>query len=831
MLVILGVRMIHVFGRTWIGVLLVCVARVVLCGLAVLVSASVPLHAAPIIVLAGTDSATVKIIDTANYRPDVALSYRIVHWPDGEVLAEGTVRPEQIVKDEIGYPSFSIRGVRPKLWSPNDPQLYELVLTRRDGILMGKVRFGFRAFEVRNGAFYLNGRPIFLRGLPINPPGRDLPEATGKDPKFVREYLRLLKSAGVNIVRVESELWLSACDEVGLMVFQGQYGPAPGGTGSHPPAFEQCRDDYRRIFTELANHPSVVIYVLTNEVDYKGTSYLELLRKVREDVRRLDPTRPVIGNAGFGRGEPGEIYDVHCYYGWYAHNFHDWYRAYETYLQQAARAGKPLTFTECVGAYTSDDGEFLSMSKQMCTRMRWIGTAPEPRKAALDYQAELLRQVVEIGRRMRKNGRGVAGIMPFTYVLGWSSARSVDDIIIKPAFQALKTAFQPVLLSPECWKRNLFSGDKLQVRLCVVNDNDLGRDLAGCSAVVTLKGPNSEVLATAEVSFPCVPYYSNAWQEVSIKIPESKTRKRCVVECRLLDDTRRVISENCFEITITPRNWARLDGVRVAVFDPVGATAAALKDLGAEVERISKWEHMPKAGLVVVGAKAFSNARAPSRKQLAQFLKEGGRILCLEQEAESWSSDWLPAKYTLVRPRSGFTYIQPVGYNEVIMDELEAQDFRFWNATSRYPDGTPDICPVRSPLRPISVEDLRKARVWASCDQLLSSYAVLELLEGDGSIILCQFGIVERVRHDPIAAKLLANLIRYAKSSDGHKLVSLDKPVRWNQEAFRTGVFVSNLQGLLPHSKTYQHTGSSKGRLGEDHSIDGFTMVGSYHFT
>lgn len=784
-----------------------------------------------IIVLSSMNSVTIKIVDPSKYQPGTALSYRVTHHPDGAVLVEGVVPPEQVSTDRLGYPTFTLGNLSPRIWSPSDPQLYDIVVADQNGSIIGQTRFGFRSFEVKNCRFYLNGQPIFLRGLPINPPGRDLPESTGKDPEFARDYLRLLKEAGVNIARVESELWLSACDEVGMMVFQGQYGPAPGGTGHEPPAFDKCRDAYRRIFIELASHPSVVIYVLTNEVDYKNTSYKDLLQKVLEDVRQLDPTRPVIGNAGFGHGEPGEIYDVHCYYGWYAHNFQDWYRVYKTYSELAAKAGQPLTFTECVGAYTCDSGEFLSMSKQMSTRMRWIGTAEDPRQASLDYQAELLKQVVEIGRRMRTTNSCLAGIMPFTYPLGWANAHSVEDLIIKPAFHALKTVFQPVLISPECWKRNVYAGDEITVRLWVINDDDLGRDIRDVTAVLEVKSKQGKTLTSTRTTFPRVDYYSNAWQRVSVRIPENTNRGRYTVECTLIDKTGRKVSSNHFEITVAPRNWAWLDGVSISVYDPAGTTLKALKSLGARIKTIRSINRLPETELVIIGAKAFTKGSYPTRSEVARFLRNGGRILCLEQDPESWSSEWLPVKYNLVKSRFGFTYVHPVGRNNEIMDMLDASDLRFWNCVSESPDGTPDISPVLSPFKPASVDDLHCVRVWASCDRLLSSAVIIEVFEGSGSVILSQLRCVERVEHDPIAARLLANLIRYAMKANHTGLPSLDKPVQWNLEAFRTGIFVSNLQGLLPHSKTYQHTGSSKGKLGEDHSIDGFTLVGNYNFT
>jgi beta-galactosidase len=314
------------------------------------------------IVLPGMDRVQVKLTATSAYQPGAGVSYEIRHWPDGEPLSQGTVEAGQIKPDASGLNAFEITGLRPILWSPQDPQLYEIEIRG-----VGKARFGFRVFETKDRKFYLNGRPLFLRAMPIDPPGRDLPDATGKDPEFMRGYLRLLKSAHVNLIRTDTQEWLDACDEIGMMTFQGDYGGIPGNVKGVPPPFEQAQTAYRNIVVSLANHPCVVIYVLTNEILYRQyTESQEFLERIRADLRLLDPTRPVIGNAGFGRGKPGEIFDVHPYWGYYSGNLCDWYRLSE-YQAPADEAGQPLTLSECVGAYTSDAGTFLTMSKQLST--------------------------------------------------------------------------------------------------------------------------------------------------------------------------------------------------------------------------------------------------------------------------------------------------------------------------------------------------------------------------------------------------------------------------------------------------------------------------------
>lgn len=786
----------------------------------------------PIAVQTSTDSVSVMILAESWSTAPSNLAYTITHWPDGAPLASGTITIDKIERNRAGIPSFTIGGLSPRLWSPQDPQLYTISISAASGDEIAKTRFGFRAFEVKDRTFYLNGRPIFLRGLPINPPGRDIDPAVEHDPAFIRGYLKLVKSAGVNMVRVDSQDWLDACDELGLMVFTGRYGPAPGGKGAIAPPYEQARPFYRDMVLDLCSHPSVMIYVLTNEVDYKSkeSTYRQFLTQIHADLRALDPTRPIIGNAGFGQGEPGEVYDVHHYYGWYAASAIDWYASFRNFLLAAEKVSKPLTLTECVGAYTCDSGEFETMSKQMATMLQWVGTATDVRTASLEYQAELTRQIVEIGRRCRTDKSAVAGIFPFSYYLGWARAKKPEDIIIKPAFEALKVAFQPVLISPECWHRNIYAGDTLKLRLCVANDDDSGRDLAPSRAVVEVVSPDGRLAASREVGFPAVPYYSNAWANLSMPLSADLPRGYYTVNCRLLENGKEA-SHNSFSITVAPREWVKCGATNITLFDPAGTTAAALRRLGVTFKQIPNLGRLPERGVLVIGEAALRDGSYPDKSALTRFLEGGGRILCLRQEREGWNSDWLPAKLAMARNRHPFTYIQPVGDNKALFDGVTARDLRFFNAVGLVSDVVPDIYPVLACLKPTTAADMKCARVWAACDQLLGGWALVELYQGKGSVLLSQFRLVERVGNDPIAAKLLSNLISYCASGRSPGLLDLTKPIRWDHEAFRVGAFQSPEQGFLPHSPVYKHEGTSKGRLGDDHRIDGVTLVGDYTIT
>ena len=243
-------------------------------------------------------------------------------------------------------PRVEIRPVYPPaLWDLTSPVLHSVNCSLRHGgqeLPPLAIRFGFRSFRTRAGRFELNGRPIFLRGNSVNPPGRAIPDWVGTSHSFAYSYLRDLKRRGINAVRIGDGVsqgtvaWYDAADELGLLVYAGPYAnPICTGCKAKPPtkppppgSTETATSHYMRLLLVTASHPSHVILILSNELDIAGQAghwgdapyarqYAELLSAVTERLVAFDSERAYLGNAGFGEGLGGQIFDDHTYYGWY----------------------------------------------------------------------------------------------------------------------------------------------------------------------------------------------------------------------------------------------------------------------------------------------------------------------------------------------------------------------------------------------------------------------------------------------------------------------------------------------------------------------------------
>ena len=158
---------------------------------------------------------------TGDPRP-IEIYARITRAGSGEKFWAGSLGRAGLRGDGTIGVTHTIRHLKPALWSPSEPALYELQLTasQEDVSATDSVRFGFRSIERRGGQLLLNGQPIFLRGLAINPPGRTIPEEVGESRKFAEAYVRFLKNHNVNTMRLthDSQVWFDVCDELGMLV-------------------------------------------------------------------------------------------------------------------------------------------------------------------------------------------------------------------------------------------------------------------------------------------------------------------------------------------------------------------------------------------------------------------------------------------------------------------------------------------------------------------------------------------------------------------------------------------------------------------------------------
>lgn len=199
--------------------------------------------------------------------------------------------------------TLSMEISRPRTWSPDRPALYkaECTLYEAGGVVdRMATTFGVRQIEIDvERGLLINGTPTKLRGGCIHH-DNGLIGAVAIDRAEERK-IELLKARGFNAIRTShnppSSSFLDACDRLGMLVVEEAFDSwtIPKIPDDYHVYFkENWRRDLSAFIERDANHPSVIIWSIGNEIPEKYRPLgVDIARQMVEEIRQLDPTRPI----------------------------------------------------------------------------------------------------------------------------------------------------------------------------------------------------------------------------------------------------------------------------------------------------------------------------------------------------------------------------------------------------------------------------------------------------------------------------------------------------------------------------------------------------------
>lgn len=216
----------------------------------------------------------------------------------------------------------------PRVWSPSDPQLYDVSLVATgNGASAGYRLFsGIRSIAVKAGRLLLNGAPVHFRGVWMH---EDEPKGGGAVSHAREElFVRLAKQLGATVLRTHypfTPYMHELADRGGLMIW------------SEIPVYQVPRSvlaksSVQRLAARMltddivanGNHPSVMAWSIGNELRSRPEAVEQRYFAAQAKLaRKLDPTRPVaLAVAGYTsigcqHYKPIQILGINSYYGWY----------------------------------------------------------------------------------------------------------------------------------------------------------------------------------------------------------------------------------------------------------------------------------------------------------------------------------------------------------------------------------------------------------------------------------------------------------------------------------------------------------------------------------
>ncbi len=246
------------------------------------------------------------------------------------VLAE-TMNGTTVVGSATGgFTDFSVPVPNARRWTPDDPFLYNLRVSLRNGsgqtVDQTTHYFGMREVGTRvvNGVLRptLNGEFVYHLGTLDQGYWPDGLYTAPTDAALAFD-LQKHKELGFNMVRkhikVEPQRWYYHADRLGLLVWQDVPSMKAGSRDISAAHAQQFESEAREIVDEHRSSPAVVAYVPFNEG--WGEWNLADTRRVIQNIKSQDPTRLVNGHSGFNccdsLGDPGngDMIDWHVYTG------------------------------------------------------------------------------------------------------------------------------------------------------------------------------------------------------------------------------------------------------------------------------------------------------------------------------------------------------------------------------------------------------------------------------------------------------------------------------------------------------------------------------------
>ena len=222
--------------------------------------------------------------------------------------------------------TFEIKNVR--LWNGRkDPYLYSCrAEITENGQILDNVssRFGCRTFKIdpENG-FILNGEEYPLRGVSRHQDRWGFGNALL--PEHHREDVELICEMGANTIRLahyqHDQYFYDLCDEKGLVI----WAEIPYISRHMPTGRENTVSQMKELVSQNYNHPSIVVWGLSNEISIAGSDsdLLENHRILNDLVHEMDKTRltTIAAVSMCKMNDPylliPDVVSYNHYFGWY----------------------------------------------------------------------------------------------------------------------------------------------------------------------------------------------------------------------------------------------------------------------------------------------------------------------------------------------------------------------------------------------------------------------------------------------------------------------------------------------------------------------------------
>lgn len=261
------------------------------------------------------------------------------------VIEELGVKEQILIENGAGE---AVVEVKPQLWSPDSPKLYDVQLSCMDDFVCDRV--GFREIKVEHGEIILNGKPVFLRGISCHEDSAVNGKALTDDERL--ENILLAQELGCNFMRIahypHSERMARLADEKGILLWE-EIPVYWAIRFDREATYEDAQNQLRELMRRDWNRASVIIWSVGNE-NADTDDRLRFMGRLAKCAHEEGGNR-LVSAACLVDGEKNVIADrlaeyldvigINEYCGWYTPDFEKLPQ-----LMANSRPQKPVIITE-----------------------------------------------------------------------------------------------------------------------------------------------------------------------------------------------------------------------------------------------------------------------------------------------------------------------------------------------------------------------------------------------------------------------------------------------------------------------------------------------------
>ncbi len=688
--------------------------------------------------------------------------------------------------------SYSISNLKPRLWTPQSPNLYDFTfrLTANNQTIDNTtVLSGFRTFESKNGLLYLNDKPYWLRG------GNHTPFALApNDLKLANSFYQIMKAGNIDVTRTHTtpynKHWIEAADINGIGISHEGTWPWLMIQQSMPDRvlIDMWAKEYLGLIKKYRNHPSILFWTVNNEMKFYDNEpdltirkeKMKIISDVVKQMRKIDPTRPICfdsnyrrnitkqGNAFYEGIDDGDIDDIHSYINWYDHTI---FKEFNGEFQKRNRnEGRPLISQEMSTGYPNNETghptRFYTLVHQNPqTLVGYQAYAYGNPEAFLEVQSFITGELAEA---LRRSNDKAAGILHFALLTWFRNVYNAETIEPYPTYYAMKRALQPVLVSAELWGRNFYAGEKIPSQIYIVNDRENGKDLEPSLLYWSLESETGKVLAKGQEKVVGVAHYGRQIITPSIKIPDILPAQKIKARLKLRLTERGVqVSENEYKILLAEKKWNTIQtgDKKIILVDfsdikPALDLAEINYNTATSVDAALK----TKADLYIFSG-IDNKCSMNEIRQIREYVAKGGKIFISNspETAQQIYPEYISGN---MKPTEGDIANMEIPESPVF-DDIDLLELRYFNNNKRE---IPTICnTVLKVNRNANIEELAnqtKIHGYINGDmtqrseyvKTIKGYPLLKIHDNKGEATISTMSL-EKAVTDPVAGKLLTNII------------------------------------------------------------------------